>query len=179
MVRMSIVLIFVLGIWLLITVVAHRRFTTANRLVYVVHSLKWRDYCGLIPSWSFFAPEPPIADYRVLYRDWVDDASFTPWQEMPPPRTSHAPSIWNPYMRRGKAILDMCARIDQLAGRGTIHPPSPALFTSIPYRAVLRQVIDQPRSLRSDHRQFMIAVTTAPRAPTGPEVVFLSPLHAL
>lgn len=176
---MSVLFIFLLSAWLLVSVIAQlRRVRRTNPLIKAVSWLKWRDYCALIPSWSFFAPNPGTSDYRLLYRDKLCDEQYTAWKEVEFPSDPLIRWVWNPGKRAKKALVDMCSSLMSMASRD-LKKPSKMVYISVPYITLLTYVSRQPRSPLSEHTQFMIAATFGRHEPKGPEILFISPLHQL
>lgn len=44
--------------------------------------LKAADVFGLIPVWTFFAPNPGMTDYYLLYQDRLPAGSFDNWRRV-------------------------------------------------------------------------------------------------
>src|SRR5215813_9138326 len=175
---MSFLLILFLSVWLLASGLAQFRHNkTANWLMNFVRWLKRKDYCSLIPSWWFFAPNTGWTDYHLLYRDKLCDSQYTPWKEIQFPSNRLFSWIWNPDKRREKAIVDMSLNLLRMAIRNPGNP-SKEVYISVPYISLLTYVSGQPRSLLSDYTQFMIVVTFGD-CESRPNILFISPLHRL
>lgn len=79
------------------------------------------DPFGLLPKWTFFAPNPGVFDYHVAYRfskkpypdgesDMVshDDEDYGQWQQLTElVREQHVPLFWNPARRVSKTLSDI------------------------------------------------------------------------
>ena len=160
----------ILGTWLIISILSQfRRFKW-------IKLLKYYDPFALIPSWYFFAPNPGVTDYRVLYRDKLFDGQFTVWKEVDYHRSSLLHAIWNPEKRRRKAITDTCSFLLQTASKKT---KSKRLLVSVPYLAILTYVVSMPHNNLSEYRQFMIARTHGQHTTKEPEILFISNQHRL
>jgi hypothetical protein len=64
---------------------------------------------AMLPNWRFFAPEPAVHDYRVLYRVLHADGEQTTWREataLGDRRLRQA--LYFPDRRRDKAVSDVC-----------------------------------------------------------------------
>jgi hypothetical protein len=71
----------------------------------------------LVPVWNFFAPNPAIHDYHLLYRDRLDGGTVTAWHEAPrwfELRPWFAP-LWNPDKVYKKALFDLTMALDREA----------------------------------------------------------------
>jgi hypothetical protein len=96
---------------------------------------------GLIPSWTFFAPNPARADSRLIWREGRESA-WIGWREL---HLGFAPvrSRWlvNPELILNKAVSDLVGSLlrvrADMADRG-------ALLSSA-YVTLLSLVVDQPR----------------------------------
>src|SRR6478672_8690402 len=112
---------------------------------------------GLVPLWTFFAPNPARADSRLVWRE-EQDGAWGGWQEL---HFGFAPasSRWlvNPEMIQNKAVSDLANSLlsvrPEMGERG-------ALLSSA-YVALLNLVIAQPRSARCTAVQFAIVRTSA------------------
>src|SRR5215210_3051032 len=92
------------------------------------------DVFGLIPVWTFFAPNPGMTDYYLLYRDRLPGGSFDNWRkvELKPSENGFRLALWNPAKRKHKALSDMVSSLIRLANQSR----SEALVT-VPYILIL------------------------------------------
>lgn len=65
-----------------------------------------RDPLGLVPAWSFFAPNPGVADPIIVVRDYLDDGTITTWRIVWKERYSDGRGLWRPSKRVGKLVGD-------------------------------------------------------------------------
>jgi hypothetical protein len=86
--------------WLALTFVVGVEGSPGARVV------RRADVLGLVPGWSFFAPNPGTVDYHLLARTRRPDGSTGPFTEIAPPVSPLRRSIWNPGKRVRKAIFD-------------------------------------------------------------------------
>jgi hypothetical protein len=102
---------------------------------------------GLIPIWTFFAPNPGMTDYYLLYRDRLPDGSLDNWRkvELKQSENGFRLALWNPTKRNHKALSDMVSSLIRLAN----HRRSEALVT-VPYILILNVVTTRPHSLAMD-----------------------------
>jgi hypothetical protein len=119
----------------------------------------------LIPSWNFFAPNPGVHDYYLLFRDYLMDGEAGPWRNVDsfsnPRRWTTC--VWNPDKLEKKALFDVVmALVQELPEelRGSSEPMPPGSFEylklSIPYIALTHYILTAPRSPLSASRQFLI-----------------------
>jgi hypothetical protein len=159
----------VFAIWLLVTVLS--QFDRAK-------TLKMLDLFGLIPTWTFFAPNPGTTDYHLLYRDIWRDGQVGHWKEV----RLHAgrrlaSTLWNPQKRRSKAFFDLVMALVQEAQR---QPDEPRLLAvSAPYIVLVNAVNGLPHSRIAQATQFLILQTHGYHAAREPEVAVVSSVHSL
>src|ERR1700686_2969061 len=68
------------------------------------HWLRAVNVFWLIPVWTFFAPNPGMTDYYLLYRDRLPDGSFDNWRkvELKNSPNGFRVALWNPTKRKHK-----------------------------------------------------------------------------
>jgi hypothetical protein len=74
------------------------------------------DALGLVPGWSFFAPNAGTFDYHLLARWRNPDGTTGPFTEIAPPSISLRRSVWHPEKRVRKLIFDCCQELVTLRG---------------------------------------------------------------
>ena len=68
------------------------------------------DKLGILPNYSFFAPNPINKDFRLVYR-FIGDTDET-WKEVPVYNISFFyKSVWNPFKYYNKGIIDTCQQL--------------------------------------------------------------------
>ena len=139
--------------------------------------LRSADVFGLVPVWTFFAPNPGTTDYYLLYRDRLPDGSLDPWRkvELKPAENGLRLALWNPAKRRHKALSDVVGALLRTRGR-----PADGLVVTVPYLLVLNAVTARPHAPGATGTQFMIMEHGGFAA--GPErsrVLVLSGVHGL
>ena len=102
------------GVWMALTVAI--QFAPVSRW------LARYDRLGMVPRWTFFAPNPGTNDHHVVYRECLSpDADLTtpdrieaasnmlsPWREMADLCPGHhILFLWNPQRRINKTISDL------------------------------------------------------------------------
>jgi len=113
------------------------------------------DIFGLIPLWTFFAPNPGHSDYHLVYRDELHDGTITPWREVPMCELRGPRSfIWNPEKRSKKVLADVAAALVQHADATS----ELETLVSLPY-LILLNVIAAEEPVRAAARQFVLVET--------------------
>lgn len=85
-------------VWVVATVASQQH----NRLATRIRRL---DPLGLVPSWTFFAPNPGTTDHVVLLRDRVGE-QWTPWRVAWTEPRHRFRALWRPGRRTAKLITD-------------------------------------------------------------------------
>lgn len=140
--------------------------------------LKAVNIFGLIPIWTFFAPNPGMTDFYLLYRDRLPDGSLDNWKkiELKGSENGFRVALWNPTKRKHKALSDLvCALIEFVKDRGT-----EAVSVSVPYILILNFITSRPHSLGTDGAQFMVLEHSGfSGEPNRSRVVLMSGIHRL
>jgi hypothetical protein len=152
-------------IWAAISIVGQRRNSLSGWL------RAW-DLFGLIPTWTFFAPNPVSRDHYLYYRDYSTE-SVGSWHRAfdADVRTWWDP-LWSPVRREEKAISDAMFHVLDQAGELGIT----RIQFSVSYLTVLSFVSSLPLKSDTIARQFLFAVR---RGRETPRPVFLSNIHVL
>ena len=128
---------------------------------------------GLIPLWTFFAPNPARADSRLLWREEHGN-EWGGWREL---HFGFAPasSRWlvNPELILNKAVADLVGSL--LRARSKRDDRS-ALLSSA-YLTLLSIVLAQPDRAGGSSIQFTVARTSTDSLARRVEVAFLSEVH--
>jgi hypothetical protein len=128
---------------------------------------------GLIPFWTFFAPNPARADSRLAWREECGNG-WGDWREI---HFGFAPigSRWlfNPKLIQNKAISDLVGSL--LRVRSEMEDRS-ALLSSA-YLVLLSIVLAQPRLAGCSSVQFAIVRTSIGLDARRVEPAFLSEIH--
>ena len=122
---------------LICTVLAHLRhfgvrIGNAHSLVHILYTLQ------LIPSWSFFGPNPGVFSYRILAREFYGSNRAGQWREIfiAPPRLQLFQCLWNPYGRVHKALIDVVNELIEVSNEQNDDSSSSrtkAVQLTIPY----------------------------------------------
>lgn len=133
---------------------------------------------GLIPIWTFFAPNPGMTDYYLLYRDRLPDGSFDNWKkiELKSSENGFRLALWNPTKRKHKALSDLVSAVAEFVK----DHGAEAVFVSVPYILILNFITSRPHSLGTDGTQFMILEHSGfSGEPERSRVLVMSRIHRL
>jgi hypothetical protein len=151
----------------------------------VVGKLVAYDLCGLIPIWTFFAPNPGDTDLHLLVRDRGEDGRVADWREVRLAGRRRLSDLWNPRRRINKALVDVAFDLTRPAAapEGGERPvPEPAgkeRVLSFPYLLILAYVSRLEGDFGAAERQFALARTAGLSGRGRPDVLLVSPFHAL
>jgi hypothetical protein len=136
------------------------------------------DIFGLIPIWTFFAPNPGMTDYYLLYRDRLPDGSFDNWRKVDLKQSENGfrLALWNPTKRKHKALTDMVSLLITLAQ----HRSGEELIVTVPYILILNFITLRPHSLGTNGTQFMVLEHSGfSGEPERNRVLMMSAIHRL
>lgn len=140
----------------------------------------------LLPIYTFFAPNPGIYDYRIVYRYKFDDGSLGNWRELhhlTMRQWSHF--FWNPRKRIQKLIADSIMSVKESINSTTnISELDHSLKSAIVrlsqgYVALFNIAKSFRKEIGATHFQFMIAETTQVTGSREVNPIFKSPFHVL
>ena len=138
-------------------------------------TLRLRRYVplGLIPLWTFFAPNPARADSRLIWRE-EHGSRWDCWREL---HLGFAPakSRWlvNPELILNKAVVDLVSSLLRVR----LEQQDRSALLSSAYLTLLSIVLTQPRRTGSSSIQFAIVRTSAGTHARRVDVAFLSEVH--
>ena len=136
------------------------------------------DIFGLVPTWTFFAPNPGMTDYYLLYRDRLLDGSFDNWRkvELKQSENGFRLALWNPTKRKHKALSDLVSSLISVADQRS----SDALIATVPYLLILNFISARPHSLGASGTQFMVLEHSGfSDEPQQSRVLMMSGVHRL
>jgi hypothetical protein len=133
------------------------------------------DRFSVVPSWTFFAPNPGRTDLHLLYRDGQADGSIGTWNEILHRRRRRFRAIWNPGKREDKVLRD-CSQV--LRRTATALPDQRLLMLTVPYLIFLNVVCSAPASSKAVVRQFALVEETR-TGNQAPEPIFVSSFHEI
>jgi hypothetical protein len=159
--------------WFVASAIAQFPFASRGARWFLIPWLKRLDRPGLIPAWTFFAPNPGMSDHHLLYRDRLITGSVGVWKELPLHQNRCVIDvIWNPSKRLSKALTDLVMSV--------VTRPSEfdhaQLKLMVPYLAVLNHVSAASASPLVAARQFMILQTDTDGSDT---LLLMSEFHHL
>lgn len=161
----------ILGIWLGLSVL--NQFRRGQW----IKPIKRFDRVGILPVWTFFAPNPARSDYRLLYRDMGTEGTLSAWKEIRVRNHSVLRSVWHPERRIQKGLnVSVASLLRRTTATGTFEKRR---LLEIPYLLILNFVEKQPRDFRALKRQFIIAQTDGVGSDGDPRILFLSAFHVL
>jgi hypothetical protein len=138
--------------WLVLTAFAQYRPISARLSRY--------DPFRLIPSWTFFAPNPSVVDYHIVVRDERIDGSLGPWRALEIGAERHFLNcIWNPQKRPKKILIDAVQSLVTICQMPSYSEGHEML--SLPYLLLLHLAETVPGVCEgSVRRQFAIVHST-------------------
>ena len=150
----------------------------SNELSQFLSRIKQYDVASLIPIWTFFAPNPGMRDYNILYRHKLSNGSYTLWRQLVDNNPPVTAAIWNPTKRKKKAILDLsvflCRSIPSKLKTDDIR----GIFLTVPYLGLAAAVSSVAAVPMSDGVQFMILLSHGHLADAKPDILFVSSVFA-
>jgi hypothetical protein len=139
-------------------------------------TLRAWDVFSLLPRWTFFAPNPGVSDFHLLYRDRLANGTFGPWTEIPlEDRNALGKAFWNPRKRKGKLLSDAVRGLIRIAA---LYPAT-GYKTTMPYLVILNFIASLPRWPLTTGTQFLNMESFGFFAAKPPRVVFRSEMHRL
>ena len=150
--------------------------------------IKSYDILGMVPNWTFFAPNPGTSDYHLIYREQLEDKSITAWTEIPlTSRRLTLDWLWNPQKRKNKLLMDCVSSLAQVAMNMQQLKPQPEnynqLCLTIPYLLILNLVCNNKQILITSentlYRQFAIIKTDGYFRKTQPQILIQSIYHPI
>jgi hypothetical protein len=147
--------------------------------------IRQRSLSWLLPDWRFFAPEPGVEDFVVVYRCTSASDEIGSLDALPLHASGAARWLWNPGTRRHKALFDltdglrrMAARLIEREPRNAPHRSGfpDAVMLTAPYLVLLNLASARVDSPNGGLVQFGIIRRAWP---DHEELVFLSRWHAL
>jgi len=153
----------VLALWYVCTVLG--QIVDPTRLKFLVEF-------SLLPQWSFFAPNPGIHDFYLLYRDLNSGGATSSWTQVRIASRRWFNFAWNPDRRARKALFDLATSLAQV-----LREDVDAIELSIPYIGFLSIVSAQPHNVDADRVQFCIMMNNP--SMSSPNLMFVSGKHYL
>jgi hypothetical protein len=176
----TILVVLLLSIWLLLAVARQLGGVSWRWSREFAHAIQRHDPLRLVPSFLFFAPNPPMFQFEVLYRDCFRNGTRTAWHALDAYSSNWWRAAWHPEKRRHQVIFRLCDALvqhakEQIAGR---REPE-ELYLSAAYVALACRVSAAPHAIMSDATQFLIAISPGFDAGKDPAIAFVSPTFRL
>ena len=134
------------------------------------------DVFGMLPKWTFFAPNPGTYDHHIVFSDRVGGAAGE-WKELLPCEVDlRWRWLWNPLRCANKGISDLAGAIARNV-QATRDEPL-AITVSGSYLSILSVVMSQPYSpALPTARQFAVIRTCGFGDTREVKVAFVSEVH--
>jgi hypothetical protein len=168
---MAILIIFVLSLWCVLSL--------WNQLTFAFgEGLRRFDAFQLLPRWAFFAPNPGITDYHLVYLLKSHTRDFDAWQEVSwSSGRAWSSCVWNPTKRYYKIQFDAINAIMSICRDNSTYEEG-ALVLTIPYLLLLNIACSHSCTQQADSIQFAIVQTHGFEPRKEPTVVLRSRLHS-
>lgn len=170
---------FILGIWLLISIVWQFQFKSLT-------TIKEFDFIGIFPNWTFFAPNPGTSDYHIIYRSADEETGIGEWIEIPLiSYRTYSNSIWNPEKRKVKLLIDCINALIKTVQKCRKENMSELymtqnLCTSVPYLLILNAVTKFHKNsniANVTHLQFTLVESFGIESTETAKPIISSPFH--
>ncbi len=134
---------------------------------------------GLIPLWTFFAPNPGVHDLHLLYRDKLKGGGVREAYCVPTiDRRCLRHSFWNPEKFRNKILSDLAeSLVVQYAQIVKDQRNVRIIMLSTAYLVLVNLAMKMPRSPDVVARQFILARDKTFESHPAREIIFLSEFH--
>lgn len=155
--------------WLLLTILIQFDFKWANQI-------KKQDVFHLLPSWTFFAPNPGTSDYHIVYRTMDENNHVSAFVEFPlhsdRPLT-HA--FWNSSKRVKKVLTDLVMILKKTIAAEDLNKEK--LQVSFSYIALLNFLTHLEKPASAKFIQFAILESKGYNDPGPPKLLICSEFH--
>lgn len=157
------------ALWLLLTIFNQFNLKWAKQI-------KTQDVFHLLPSWTFFAPNPGTSDYHIVYRTMDDNKNISAFIEIPlhnNRQLTHA--CWNSSKRTKKALTDLVMSLKKLCVVEDLKKEK--LQVSFSYIALLNFLTHIEKSTSVKFIQFAILESKGFNDPNQPQLLICSDFH--
>ncbi len=159
-----------LGFWLLASAICQFNILRLEKF------FRRMDYFSLLPRWSFFAPNPGVTDYHLLYRDKDQENECGHWKEYAiASKRTVLGALWNPKKRTKKVLSDAV----QTLIRSSKDLKTSQFKTSMCYIALINFIASLPRKTEGRATQFMIMQSYGHFTEKKPKMLFRSEFHKI
>lgn len=184
---MTTVVVLLLGAWVVLTVL--NQFERGRRWIQPLLRL---DVLALIPSWTFFAPEPGRTDTHIVYRDIYDTGVAGCWRILVLRSRPGLLGLSHGERRVAKGVVDLQAELLDASGlpqpgtpaasassEAPLQPASKRVMFSNAYLAILNLVSREEHDRFAVGTQFGLAISDRPDLELQARLVFISAIHSL
>jgi hypothetical protein len=167
-----VVLTFYLG-WILLTCMNQHSFMSDTWV-------QKYDIFHLVPIWTFFAPNPGVSDYNLLFRVKKADGSISGFQEVPlRSEKKIAMALFNPNRRLQKALHDHARAIIMNVDDCITEQTKANIKLTFSYISILNFCSKLARKPDAYAVQFMIIETFGYNELTEPRLILNSEFHRI
>jgi hypothetical protein len=146
------------------------------------------DRFGLLPRWTFFAPNPGTHDHHIVYRECSSgdfdlstpeaqnaaSANLSPWRELTDLCSGFAiPFLWNPQRRVTKTVTDVVSGLLSIGNRN----PEDVKYAHFTVEYFLLLHLTMRGASAPGQRQFAVLRTHGFGAERRTQAVFVSKFH--
>jgi hypothetical protein len=158
------------GVWFLLTILL--QFPNAVGRTCAIH-----DVFAIVPSWTFFAPNPALVDYHIVYRCRLTTGNCTAFREVRSCKRHRGQidGAWHPNRRYIKAIHDLISELVALSRELT----DSEIKLSTPYLTLVNFIAASSVEQQAQACQFAIIVGYGFADSEEPSLFFLSDFHSV
>jgi hypothetical protein len=172
--------ISVLAIWMFCSVLKQLRWPPVRWFITLIDLITSADLPGILPYWSFYAPEPQSFTFSVFYRDRFRDHSVSKWSSMDSPSFTPLSFLCNPGRRRAKAMFYVCSQLMRIVIRSLRGEwDASHVYVSWPYLCIASCVSSGRHFPGATESQFLMVLNDRAASRDKPVIVFLSPMFSL
>lgn len=168
------------GIWFLLSF--FNQFPPKIKKHFFKHFVTY-DIFSLIPTWTFFAPNPKQSDTILLYRDLFVTSISSEMSKWATAHTTYSKKWWhtffNPRRRIEKALVDFEQGIIEIDLREENKKEDAIVFS--PHYLALLGIVEKIPPLKeiSQKRQFCLIEIYPPISAVSNKIIFQSRFHNL
>lgn len=166
---MEALITFVYISWFSITLLCQRQTALAN-------AIRARDVFSIIPVWTFFAPNPEVLNFHLLYRDLLPDGKYTPFLEITLCNHSMLRTLWYPKRRHWKVLVDVVHTLTHFSNASSEERRK--VEETLPYIILANYVSNLPHTPEAIGTQFAI-FSAQGQLSEDQKLVLLSKNHSL
>jgi hypothetical protein len=162
-------LIILFIFWFFVTLFSQFRWFISNQI-------RSYDFFSLVPSWTFFAPNPGTVDYRIVCKITKPDHYVQHHLiNTIVLRNNLIYSIWNPNKRRQKVLVDVVQSFVRFPVKHSSYLP-----ITVPYLLLFNFLANIfANEPKGSQLQFLIYESRGVDSLRDQEVIFVSDCHTL